>query len=78
MSTTLPRPPGSSRTVALKPTGWPSTVIVIAPTREPSAEPFPQATSSLTVTVGPVNLAADSGAGKVREVLVTEPSTEAL
>jgi hypothetical protein len=47
-------------------------------TDRPSAEPFPQATSSFTVTVGPVNLAADSGAGKVLEVFVIEPSTEAL
>jgi hypothetical protein len=75
-STTLPRPPGETSSLPRKFTGWPSTVMVTAPLREPSEAGAAQTTSSLTVSCGPVNLAAESGAGKVRDVLVIEPSTE--
>lgn len=50
--------------------------MVTAALREPSDAGSAQTTSSLTVSWGPVNLAAESGAGKVRDVLVVEPSTE--
>ena len=50
--------------------------MVTAALRESSDAGSAQTTSSLTVSWGPVNLAAESGAGKVRDVLVVEPSTE--
>ena len=45
--------------------------------RAPPAPAPPQATSSFTVSSAPVNLAADSGAASVREVVVVDPETEA-
>ena len=75
-STTLPRPPAASCWLPLKVTGWPSTVIDTVALREPSDEASVQTISSLTVSWGPVNRAAESGAGNVREVLLVEPSTE--
>ena len=47
------------------------------PVRLPPASAGPQAVSSTTVISGPVNLAAASGAGSFRVVLVVVPVTSA-
>jgi hypothetical protein len=75
--TTLPRPPAESLSLPLNLTGWPRIVMVTVPLRDPSDDGSPHTISSSTVNWGPVNRAAKSGAGSVREVLVVEPSTEA-
>ena len=52
-------------------------LIVTRPVRLPLASAGPQAVSSSTVISGPVNLAATSGAGSLREVRVVVPVTSA-
>ena len=48
----------------------------IVPVRDPSSAGSPQATSSTTVSWGPVNRATDSGEANVRELRVLDPFTE--
>ena len=47
--------------------------MVIVPVRDPSGAASPQATSSTTVSWGPVNRATDSGEANVRELRVLDP-----